>query len=271
MRGVCVYAAQHLGVSDVSIKLLELEQVMVKISLRGSDCLIIASVYRSPSSNPDESIGHIRQLQLARSMSSSLLFVGDFNFPQIDWELEVSRAPTNHYSHAFLDVLRDFFLFQHVQHPTRFRLGETPSVLNLVLTNEEGMVTHFEHLPGLGSSDHCILQFTLVCYAVTSFSPPQYHNHTDYRLLAETLRSCDWNQITDMDLEESYSFFKSCINEALEGSTQRRKVRSKKHLYMNQRALQLKKNKKMLWCTYCRTGDMLDHARFVRCRNALRR
>ena len=74
-----------------------------------------------------------------------------------------------------------------------------------------------------------------------------------------------------MDLEESYTFFKSCINKALEESTKRRKVRSKKHLCMNQRALQLKKSKKMLWCIYCRTGDILNHAQFVRCRNDLRR
>ena len=38
---------------------------------------------------------------------------------------------------------------------------------------------------------------------------------------------------------------------------------------MNRKALQLRKRKKMLWSTYCRTRDILDHARFAKC-NELR-
>ena len=43
------------------------------------------------------------------------------------------------------------------------QLGESPNVLDLILTNEEGMVSDLEHLPGLGNSDHVVLQTSLVC------------------------------------------------------------------------------------------------------------
>ena len=37
--------------------------------------------------------------------------------------------------------------------PTRYRQGEEPSVLDLVFSNEEGMVHNWVYQPGLGDSD----------------------------------------------------------------------------------------------------------------------
>ena len=268
-RGVCVYVADYLRVSEVSIEPMALEHVLVKVPLRG-DCLVIGCIYRSPSCDQDASMGHWRHLlEQASSVSSHLLLVGDFNIPQIDWELESANAPATHYSHAFLEVIRDFFLFQHVRQPTRFRPGETANILDLILTNEEGMLSNLVHLPGLGNSDHDVLRFTLVCYAAV-VSTPQHRDHTDYGLLQQNLRSCNWSQMRNMNLEEGYRFFKACIDNAVEKSTKRKSMHSKKNLYMSRKALQLKKRKRTLWSTYCRTRDILDHARFVRCRNELR-
>jgi len=55
------------------------------------------------------------------------------------------------------------YLFQHVQEPTRHR-NSNSSLLDLVFTNEEGMISDIKHLPGLGLSDHICLQFALTCY-----------------------------------------------------------------------------------------------------------
>ena len=42
------------------------------------------------------------------------------------------------------------FLYQHVTQPTRYRIGETPNLLDLIITNEEGLISSLEHFPGLG-------------------------------------------------------------------------------------------------------------------------
>ena len=94
-RGICVYVAQHLKVSEVSLEASAVEHVWVKLSLKGSDCLLIGCIYRSPSSQPGESVTQLRHLfEQASVLSSHLVIVGDFNFPQIDWEAEASSAPT---------------------------------------------------------------------------------------------------------------------------------------------------------------------------------
>ena len=54
-------------------------------------------------------------------------------------------------------------MHQHISEPARYRFGEEPSLLDLVLTNEEGMVLNLEYQSGLGNSNHLSLIFKLVC------------------------------------------------------------------------------------------------------------
>ena len=78
-------------------------------------------------------------------------------------------------SHSFIDTLNECYLFQHVTQPTRHRHGEVPSVLDLVIYNEEGMVKNLNYSAGLGASDHVILGFDLICYT-------EYHKQTCNKL-----------------------------------------------------------------------------------------
>ena len=68
-------------------------------------------------------------------------------------------------------------------------MGETPHLLDLVLSNEEAMVKNLELLPGLGASDHVMIQFQLACYSPT-VEPAIPHlnlNRGNYRLLNQHL------------------------------------------------------------------------------------
>ena len=58
-----------------------------------------------------------------------------------------------------MEALRDSFFHQHIVQPTRVRHGQEPSVLDLVLTNEEGMIENIEYGNPLGKSDHLVLTF----------------------------------------------------------------------------------------------------------------
>ena len=56
-------------------------------------------------------------------------------------------------------------MYQHVEFPTRYRENETSNTLDLVLTNEESMVEDPKADTPLGSSDHVVITFRLMCYA----------------------------------------------------------------------------------------------------------
>ena len=119
-----------------------------------------------PSADPHQSVDELAQvLQAVHSSNPShLLVTGDFNLPQIDWTSSFCAAPDSHHAHKFLAAVQDCLLFQHAMQPTRFRDGVSPSLLDLVFTNEEGMLTNLQYSPGLGKSDHVLLTFLLACY-----------------------------------------------------------------------------------------------------------
>ena len=45
---------------------------------------------------------------------SHALIMGDFNHPEIDWELQSTGLAQDHYSSKFVESVRDNFLYQHI-------------------------------------------------------------------------------------------------------------------------------------------------------------
>ena len=91
--------------------------------------------------------------------------MGDFNLKETKWvNLSTTIVNENHPANKFLEAIRDNYLYQHVNHPTRYRDGQVPSLLDLVMTNEEGMIEDMQFLPGLGKSDHWVIDFDFIAY-----------------------------------------------------------------------------------------------------------
>ena len=72
--------------------------------------------------------------------------MGDLNHSDISWEDHTARHMQ---SRRFLQSINDNFLMQLVEEPTRRGV-----LLDLVLTNKEGLVEDVKLEGSLGSSDH---------------------------------------------------------------------------------------------------------------------
>ena len=48
------------------------------------------------------------------------MIIGDFNYPDINWDMQISEAPEDSPSQSFLSVYNDCFLHQHVLSPTHY-------------------------------------------------------------------------------------------------------------------------------------------------------
>jgi len=94
-----------------------------------------------------------RQLQVA-SQSQALFLMGDFNHPDITWEDHTARQVQ---SRRFLQSIDDNFLMQVVEEPTR-----KGALLDLALTNKEGLVEDVKVGGRLGCSDHEIVEFRIL-------------------------------------------------------------------------------------------------------------
>ena len=68
------------------------------------------------------------------------MIVGDFNLPEIDWNLWNTRRSENHFSYLLLENLRDNILEQPINRPTRW-LHDTPgNVLDLYLVDNTEII-----------------------------------------------------------------------------------------------------------------------------------
>ena len=98
-------------------------------------------------------------------MKSDLLYnydkiyvVGDFNYPSVRWDDEWSNNKDNEFVECLTQMVKK------KKKVTRKRGGQTSNLLDLVLVNEESMVSDTEHLSPIGKSDHETLVFSLYVY-----------------------------------------------------------------------------------------------------------
>lgn len=106
-------------------------------------------------------IHHISSLKY-----SHIVLMGDLNFRGIDWAT-ITNIETNNLQHNendnFIQCIRDSFLFLHITGPTRQRGDDKPSTLDLILSNEENMISDITIDSPLGVSDHSFISFNVNC------------------------------------------------------------------------------------------------------------
>ena len=178
-RGIAIYVADDLEKSVNQIESLSKfeEACLLEIRLRGGDIMLIGCIYRSPTISETSYDNNTRLNRLLSTITkkkySHVCLVGDFNYKDINWEN--LSTPKNELSdeYKFVEAIKDAFLHQHTDMPTRRRGNDNPSLLDLILTDEKMQVSDIEHLAPLGKSDHSVLVFDFHCYI--DFSKPQDH------------------------------------------------------------------------------------------------
>ena len=167
IRGVIIYVKDTLKCDEIRFESKYDDHVWVKINLKNKDSLLCGCIYRSPTK--EKIITKITTTRVCQVIKeavqmkySHLLICGDFNYPEIDWKYEYVDESTE--IKPFINTVQACRLYQHIFQPTRYRKGNKPSLLDLILTSEDGMVSDVIHNPGIGESDHECLVFTLHCY-----------------------------------------------------------------------------------------------------------
>ena len=164
-RGCALFVKQDLAATKITFTSNFSESVWCQINLKNNDKMIVGCIYRSPNSTIENNKELFHLLNSVNNKHfSHILIVGDFNCKEIDWRLQSTSVNENHVASQLLECIRDCFMYQHVAEPTRFRIGEISSVLDLIFTNEENMISELKYMAGLGKSDHLQLTFNFNCY-----------------------------------------------------------------------------------------------------------
>ena len=129
---------------------------------------------------------------------SNLLLLGDFNFPGINWvSWSTPTGSTVSAEYYFLENIRNNYLFQHVTLPTRGRVGNLANTLDLVFTNEQGMIDEIIYESPLGKSDHSVLLINYRCYAEINNCKQvrHFYDRGDHTSLVASVDRCDWDEV----------------------------------------------------------------------------
>ena len=228
-RGIIVLAhssVQHLivNVTKTTNQFNFIEACIIEIRLTGNDLLVFACIYRSPTKSDTSNENNIRLNKLIYDISSSKkyshkCFVGDFNFPTINWENWTTKHVEESKEEKFLDTLRDSFLHQNVDEPTRCRGTDDPSLVDLILTGEANQAENMEYLSPLGKSDHSALTFTIKCEADGKPKSERYnYENADFESMKQNLETSDWvknflNTANGKLIEELWQAFKTKVTE----------------------------------------------------------
>ena len=143
------------------------------------------------------------------------------NYKNINWQSWSTISDnTQSKENKFIECLRDNFLFQHVNNPTRGRGSDTPHLLDLVITNIERMVTDIEHMSPLGKSDHSILSLKLSCYSkINTYNKTKiYYDKADYDTIKNELNDAEWiNNIQNNqeDINKQWEIFTTKVNQLI--------------------------------------------------------
>ena len=171
---------------------------------------IFGVVYRSPNST-DQCCVKLNELITTITDEHSipkenLFIVGDFNYPEIDWSTETCAKDFNSEPSKFLTTSQECFLTQHVDKPTHYRALQTPSLLDLILSNNPDLLHNIIYYPPFGKSHHLVICFSLNI----SPSPPIINinaqtskhqiNKGRYDDMREYLSDVDWDKILMMKM-----------------------------------------------------------------------
>uniref|UniRef100_A0A8D9BQ03 Endonuclease/exonuclease/phosphatase domain-containing protein n=1 Tax=Cacopsylla melanoneura TaxID=428564 RepID=A0A8D9BQ03_9HEMI len=161
--GVCIYIAKEWNSKLVSYEELEspscgdIDILLVKVKIEET-CLLLSCVYRPPNSNLAENSGLISSLrEKLTDVNHPIVVLGDFNYSGISWNKHGGIEHENQMESDFVDMLSDLGLHQLISEPTRYRINNIPSLLDLLITNEENFINDIKIGTPIGKSDHVVI------------------------------------------------------------------------------------------------------------------
>ncbi|XP_050769715.1 macrophage immunometabolism regulator-like [Gymnogyps californianus] len=154
--GVALYVRDQLECMELCLGMDEetAERLWVRMKDKtGKGGIVMVACYRPPDQEEQADEALCRQLGAA-SRSQALVFMGDSNHPNICWR---DNTTGHKQSMRYLKSIGDNFLIQVTKE--RPRRG---ALLDLILTNKEGLVGDVKVKGSLGCSDHEMENSTLL-------------------------------------------------------------------------------------------------------------
>ena len=113
------------------------------------DEYIVALTKANSSKENNEKLCQLLK-EVSDMQCSQIMIIGDYNFPNINWETISMHESENSDTYLFVEGIRDAYLYQHTSEPTCDRMSNEPHILDLILTPDEHNIIDIQNLSLLG-------------------------------------------------------------------------------------------------------------------------
>ena len=268
-RGVIVYAKSHLNAKEITDINEENFQECVWISIINKDkkSTLIGCIYKSPNTtaeNEEKLFTLIKSKKIEKY--DKVCIVGDFNYPNASWNMPCSGTKEN----KLIDSINDAFLNQMVQKPTRRRNQQKPSLLDLILVNDDDMISDITHHSPIGRSDHDVLIFELYIPKESNIKPTTMSyqlKRGDYKKMRQESKDFNWKVMNDLNTNKSWILFKNKLHELMNNHIPKKQIGNgirTKPAWMSNRVLKKIRKKYHAYKRYQLTDEWEDYMTYLK-------
>jgi hypothetical protein len=172
--------------------------------------------------------------------------------------------PEDHAASRFLTCKEEGFLFQHVRKPTHFRALQKTNILDLVMTNEEGMIGDIMLSEPIGKSHHTVLNWKMKCYSekLESEVTKYCYDKGNFNEIRRHLQAVDWKaELENKSVEQMWERISEKIIDEMNTDVphttynSEKNNRNRKPMRMNKEAMRVIKKKKSAYQRYLKTRE----------------
>ena len=275
--GVLIYSRLSNISANISMsKFSQHVSVTVNTSGKHEPDIHIHLVYRSPNSphaNNEELLKYLKNVPV------NSVIVGDFNFPEIDWNTLTTSGKEDSDSFKFLQAGQDTFLSQIVDFPTNFTPQKNGSItttcIDLVLTDNINLIASVQPIGQLGKSTHAIINCELVIPTSkneTTQLVPDY-SKCDFKSIKAKIAEINWHdELKNENADNSWKIFREKLETTVFDCIPKKIRRfSSRPLWMNQNVMRIIRKKRRQWKWYSTTKDYAAYQAHKQTANLVRK
>ena len=161
-RGVCLFILKNHNPIETPKKVLYSPSVECIIKMDDQE-IRIGVAYRSPNNPQTENTKLNKFISSFFEGNQISILMGDFNFPEIEWQNESCTKGPEHASCKFLETIQDNYISQLILEPTHHRGTQKANVLDLVLTKSPDFLQNISQSCPIGKSHHSVIIFQHLC------------------------------------------------------------------------------------------------------------
>ena len=249
--------------------------INIKKENKLTEKVLLGCIYRKGTSTPENNSELNDIIKEAARLNSLVTVCGDFNFPSIPWDCPMASEDTM--EGKFICTLDEAVLNQHVRSFTRKRGTDNPSLLDLVITDNQQTITSPQCLEPFGKSDHSLVSWksTFLCTinVEEEFEPRPNFFKGNYEHMRKDLEMVDWEDEFNeySNINQFVTRFNDIIHEKIKKyvpmKTKKKRTNGSNVPWMNKKSLKAIKRKYHAWKRYTETKSHARYEEYIKERN----